>query len=247
MSIRQCTLTDNIAHEGGGIRVEGLGSSLLLVDSTVSGNHAAIGGGLSVANGSTAIIESSTISDNFATQDPTLTSDFDGGGLFVFDANVKIHGSTISQNTGRNWAGGLLAARGSDLTVENSIVANNYLENFPKEKSVDLADRSQGNARSDSRITIQSSIFGTVNSEYIDGGNNLIGVDPRLGPLADNGGPTKSHALLVGSPAIDAGATTNRRPKKDFDQRGEPFIRVVDGDDDGTATADIGAFEFQNR
>jgi hypothetical protein len=65
---------------------------------------------------------------------------------------------------------------------------------------------------------------------------DLLNVDPLLGPLQDNGGPTWTHALLAGSPALDAGDNTDA---PDFDQRGEGFARVVNG------TIDIGAFELQ--
>jgi IPTL-CTERM motif/Chlamydia polymorphic membrane protein (Chlamydia_PMP) repeat len=66
--------------------------------------------------------------------------------------------------------------------------------------------------------------------------NNILGQDPALGPLANNGGPTLTHALLAGSPAIDKGSNPNALA---FDQRGSPFVRTS-----GTQT-DIGAFEVQ--
>jgi hypothetical protein len=62
---------------------------------------------------------------------------------------------------------------------------------------------------------------------------------PMLGPLANNGGPTWTHALLPGSPAIDAGSGVHCQA---FDQRG--YDRPVDGNGDGVAGCDIGAFEF---
>ncbi len=81
-----------------------------------------------------------------------------------------------------------------------------------------------------------------------DANGNLIGgpingiVDPLLGPLADNGGPTQTHALLPGSPAINAG-DPNAMPGVDgvplYDQRGEGFERVAGG------RIDMGAFEVQ--
>jgi hypothetical protein len=74
-----------------------------------------------------------------------------------------------------------------------------------------------------------ASILGTTTG-------NLLGVDPFLGPLADNGGPTRTMALLPGSPAIDAGDTTNPPA---YDQRGTGFARVVG------AGIDVGAFEAQ--
>jgi hypothetical protein len=61
-------------------------------------------------------------------------------------------------------------------------------------------------------------------------------IDPLLEPLADNGGPTQTMALLPGSPAIDAG---NNAYATDWDQRGAPFRRIVNG------VIDIGAFEVQ--
>jgi streptogramin lyase len=81
------------------------------------------------------------------------------------------------------------------------------------------------------RNTIIYQLFGSLGS---DNDHNLIGVDARLGPLQDNGGPTQTMALLAGSPAISAGDAT---AAPDFDQRG--FARVVGG------TIDIGAFELQ--
>jgi hypothetical protein len=70
--------------------------------------------------------------------------------------------------------------------------------------------------------------------------NDLSNTDPLLGPLADNGGPTLTHGLLAGSPAIDAGSLDCPPPARD--QRG--YGRPVDGDSDDQAICDIGAFEF---
>ena len=78
----------------------------------------------------------------------------------------------------------------------------------------------------------------------LNGTGNTTGVDPNLGPLVENGGPTKTHALLSGSPAIDAGDPDGCKDpwaSLDVDQRGE--IRPYDGDGDGTAVCDIGAYE----
>ncbi len=63
-----------------------------------------------------------------------------------------------------------------------------------------------------------------------------------LGPLADNGGPTMTRALRPGSPAIDAGVAADC---PDTDQRGRP--RPIDGDGDGVATCDAGAYELNPR
>ena len=77
-----------------------------------------------------------------------------------------------------------------------------------------------------------------VDAFALTGGDNISDDNPRLGPLADNGGPTQTHALLPGSRAIDAGDPNFSAPP-DFDQRGMPFVRVSDG------RIDMGAFEYQ--
>jgi hypothetical protein len=84
--------------------------------------------------------------------------------------------------------------------------------------------------------TISNSIFGGGLEGFRDGGENQIGIDPMLNPLADNGGSTKTFALRPESPAIDAGKSTGDSPQ--FDQRGSPFSRHI-GD-----SPDIGAYEF---
>jgi len=73
--------------------------------------------------------------------------------------------------------------------------------------------------------------------------HNLIDVDPALGPLADNGGPVLTHARLPGSPAVDAGSDP-AAIGAGLTRDGRGFYRFADGDGDGTATVDIGAYEF---
>src|SRR4029077_20088909 len=73
---------------------------------------------------------------------------------------------------------------------------------------------------------------------YLTGPGDQINTDPMLGPLQDNGGSTFTHALLLGSPAIDA-ADPNFTPPPFFDQRGSGFDRVVNG------RIDKGSFEVQ--
>ena len=109
------------------------------------------------------------------------------------------------------------------------------------------------------RFTLPGRIYTSLGRNLVGAGTGCpsdgpgdILVDPDevsnqiLGPLQDNGGPTETHALLTGSPAIDAGeavcADVDGNPLT-TDQRGA--LRPVDGNDDGVAACDIGAFELQ--
>ena len=88
-------------------------------------------------------------------------------------------------------------------------------------------------------FSVNYSLIGTgVVPDAGTSGNNVVTNNPLIGPLADNGGPTETHALLVGSPAIDAGNPGFTSPP-DFDQRGTGFPRVSLG------RIDMGAYEFQ--
>ncbi|MEM8678239.1 MAG: choice-of-anchor Q domain-containing protein, partial [Planctomycetota bacterium] len=148
-------------------------------------------------------------------------------------------------------AGGIYGSSNKfpQFTLENSILATN------QGPAPDLQ-------LSPGPMTIRYSLIGTnIGSGLIeapigspDADGNLIGgpmygaIDPRLGPLTDNGGLSFTHGLLPGSPAIDAGdrnaiAGTGNVPF--YDQRGEPFGRVVDGDAFPDASIDMGSFELQ--
>ena len=85
--------------------------------------------------------------------------------------------------------------------------------------------------------------FGNLIGKPIGKGGSGV-IDAKLGALTNNGGPTWTHALLPGSPAIDAGAIVSGSPLG-FDQRGAPFSRMVDGNADGVVRIDIGAYESQ--
>ena len=135
------------------------------------------------------------------------------------------------------------------MTIANSIVAGN---------TTDLELRQGG-----STLIIRHSLIGDNRGTDLseapvgspDANGNFVGgpvggvIDPRLGPLTDNGGVTSTHALLPGSPAIDAGdplAVAGIDGVHFHDQRGEPYARVVDGNGDGVARIDMGAHERQS-
>ena len=245
VTVTGSTISDNSANSkfdiafGGGIAA---GDVVTVTNSTISGNSAnsnidfAYGGGIIAFDVVT--VTNSTISSNSATGVKFGA----GGGIAAFD-DVTVTDSTISGNSvpGANSSGGGIWIEDDPVTIENSIVAGNHAD------SGTSPDLSPGSGP----LTIRYSLIGDNTGTGLapapvgmpDANGNLIGtaaspIDPMLGPLQDNGGPTFTHALLPGSPAINAG-DPGFVPPPDFDQRGDPFVRVLDG------RIDMGAFERQ--
>lgn len=245
MVIRASTITGNTASRGAGISIDG-GGVLVIESTTISGNTASLqGGGIMIdrLDNADITIRASTIHGNAAQDGGGLfsraggktelsivsttfsknTAEENGGGiymeqfspeLFKFAHNTVVNNRTDSDNNGSGSGGGLhLAFR--TLTLDHTIVANN--------RGTD---------------GVLDDVSGTFVNHF-----SLVGVPVGpLGPLADNGGPTLTHALLEGSLAINAG-NPNWQPGTDpgaeSDQRGMPFARVANGQ------IDVGAYEQQ--
>lgn len=185
------------------------------IDSNTSGGRA---GAIASFNPLTVI--NSTISGNRAQSDIA-------GGLFLrWPSTLEMDSSTVTANQSALDGGGIwLNAPGSQ--IRSSIVYGNSTD-------IGNADNMYGLA---APVTINgaANIFGS-RSALITVPTDTLDVDPLLRPLAANGGPTRTHALGTGSPAIDAGSNPAALIN---DQRGSGFVRV-----NGSA-ADIGAFEVQ--
>jgi hypothetical protein len=154
-----------------------------------------------------------------------------GGGIKNGYGTLTVINSTVSGNSAVNgtFGGGGIENFGGTLMLKNSIIAGNTAAGSGPDILSDVAISS--NARN--FIGITSGIFGGVQpSDKTTATHGSI----NLGPLANNGGPTRTHALLVGSPAIDAGDNTAAAALT-TDQRGTGFPRIVN------STVDIGAFE----
>ena len=231
LTVVNSRIYDNTAH---GLRV-GVNSSATVLNSLISGNSAHYGAGIS--NSANLTLVNSTVSGNSST--------LDGGGLRNSDpvASTTLINTTVTNNTadsdGDNFGngGGLHVDQGT-TTIRDSIVAGNEDGSF----TTDYPDCS-GNLFSDGYNLIQSTAGCTISGITT---GNLTGVDPLLDTLQDNGGPTLTHALLDGSPAIDAGSPAvcedANGASLTTDQRG--YVRPVDGDGSGSARCDIGAFEY---
>jgi uncharacterized repeat protein (TIGR01451 family) len=202
---------------GAGLLVSG--GTVTLTGMLFTGNTAVSGGGAVASSGGTLNVYNSTIDTNTATN---------GGGVYHDTAGtVALVNDTITSNTangdvgsgpvvGGGDSGGVMSLGGTTTTAKNTIIALN--------SAGTNADQS-----------------GVTNS-----GNNVIGTDPQVGSLANNGGPTKTRALALTSPAVDAGDNAAATAAGlTTDQRGTNFPRVADSADaDATATVDIGAFEL---
>ena len=149
---------------------------------------------------------------------------FHGGGLWLTDGSVTITSSTIVENDvldGTTAGGIMVATFGApvDVTIQNSIVAGNGLYDCQVEGGAAAVLTSLGN-----------NVFGDDSCGSATG--DQTSTDPLIGPLADNGGPTLTHALQAGSPAIDA---ANADACSATDQRG---VARPQG-----AGCDVGAYE----
>lgn len=235
---------------GGGI-LYGTNSTVTVTNSTISGNSASGGAGISNSSGGTLTVTNSTISGNSA-------GNLGGGGIFSGSGVLNVTNSTISGNMSTDSGGGGIINGGTG-TVTNSTISNNSTSGGADGGGI----RNAGTVNSRNSIIAGNTassgapdFFGTLTSQ----GHNLIGntsgmsgtvatditnVNPLLGPLANNGGPTQTMALLPGSPAINAGDNCvlddTCTPALGFslttDQRDAGFSRIV-----GT-NVDIGAFE----
>jgi predicted outer membrane repeat protein len=244
-TVSASSFSRNSATWGGGAIFNG-GGTLTVTASVFSGNSTSYTGGGMLNNG-TLTVTGSTFRGNSATALPngfdgagggiynntmlTVTaSTFQGnsayllgGGIETFGGRLIITASTFSGNSAKS--GGGIFSEGT-LTMRNTLLARNTAQRGPD-------------------------VFGSLTSK----GHNLIGdgsdgsgyaaidlvgtsaspIDPKLGPLQDNGGPTWTMALLPGSPAIGAGGPTD----SEWDQRGPGYGRSVNG------LTDIGAYEVQ--
>jgi hypothetical protein len=242
LSVMNCTVSNNsTGGTGGGICAEN-NATLTIESSTLSGNYAGdYGGGM--ANDGTITINNSTLRDN--------RGEFAAGGIlngFSNSASLTVSNSTLSGNTTQLHGGGI--NNGGQAVITNSTLNGNSGMNGGAivNRLGTLEIKNTVLNRGDVGPNILNDT-GTVTSQgynlcddncagVLNGPGDQVNTEPLLGPLQDNGGPTFTHALLLGSPAIDAG-DPNFTPPPFFDQRGPGFDRVVNG------RIDKGSFEVQ--
>ena len=212
---------------GAGIACPWYNIRLTIINSLISSNYNPSGGGaIMLGNGGIGAITNTTFSGNVAGGA--------GGAVYTQDAaSLSLDSCTITGNTAGEYGGGGIHnfAGSTSYDVRNCVVAGN---------TADVGPDCYGPIAS-----LDFNLIGNTNGCTITGTttHDIYNQDPLLGPLADNGGPTWTHALLAGSPAIDHGSSNGLTT----DQRGKTrpcnFASTPDADDG----SDIGAFEVQGR
>ena len=257
------TVSGNRAfYYGGGLYLRGSGGTAI-VQSTISGNTARQAGGIYVGDTAGAAMLLSTVTDNTAGVLPDGTAGAPG-------TLPAVHGIQVGGGTRTDSVGpaarrhGPVRARGAERdhdgkTHEPAPGGAHGLEEAPPAPGtlqlIGVIAAGNGNLDvgdyRDEAVSVESlaSVLGTVeNHPWVTvtdfGGTqrDATAAALALGPLADNGGPTKTHALLPGSVAIDAGPDPSVLPTfpgGEYDQRGEPYARVSGG------KVDVGAYEVQ--
>jgi len=215
LNLSDCTVSGNTGYNGGGI-VAG-SASVAIARSTISGNiaYGTTGGGGIFVNGTSSSVQliNSTISGNSAA--------VDGGGILAYAGNLAISSNTITANAANRNGGGLCRLVGTTAVANTIVAGNNALQPDVAGAFSTSGSNLIGKIGTATGFTAASDKKGTVASP----------LDPMLGPLQNNGGPTFTHALLSGSPAVNTGNSPLAA-----DQRGTARPQST-GDD-------IGAFEL---
>jgi predicted outer membrane repeat protein len=253
VSITRCSFSGNSCAQpsGQGGAIGAYGANVTIADSTFQDNNAPVGG--AVFSSSSVTATGSTFANNRAVANTTANVSGDGGAIYggtvnltnctitgntaegttyggggIFATSAAITNCSVANNSAPNANGGGIDTVSGSLTATNSILAGNTAVSGPD---------CSGSLISNDYNLIQNTSGCTITGATT---HNITGVDPLLGPLQNNGGPTMTRALLAGSPAIDAGDPATPLTT---DQRGLP--RPKDGNGDGVAVSDIGAFEVQ--
>jgi CSLREA domain-containing protein len=261
---------------GGLMTMPGVNSTLtdVTADSNTTGNGGGGttgqgGRGAGIANHGIMNIRSSTVSNNVTGTAGTSLGDSGGVGGGIFNgAAMTLVNTTISGNStsGFNAPGGGFYNNGSTVTLTNCTITGNeaithvgngvyqslFVSGITTVQNTIIAQNVGGPDTSGSFNSLGNNLIGNADDStgFHSGdlkGNTATPLNALLGPLAANGGPTMTHALLAGSPALDGGNNDFGLSTEDIapltDQRGAG--RIADSPDaDSIATVDIGAYEF---
>jgi hypothetical protein len=232
LTLTASTVSGNASDGGGGIANSG-GGTLAVTISTISGNRAGNAGGIGNFNGGTVILTGSTVASNqagggvfglgggvYSRDAGTLTitrstisgnsAGAGGGGISIVYGTATITGSTISGNSAES--GGGVNVFIATATVVGSLITGNSASAGSEITNVGTVNLNAFNLIGDSSNTTTQALYGGVSAGATDilatsNGTNPTALAAIIAPLANNGGPTKTHALVAGSPAINAGSS----------------------------------------
>lgn len=252
LSVSGVVFSGNRSTRSGGAALQvGYASAVTISDSSFIGNDARGSGGALYMRYLTGevTISTSTFADNLGSDGGAIriysspgdlaiynstmtgnTASYTGGAVSTqFYGSVSVVFSTVTDNTAGTAGGGLFVdANAAELVLSGSIVAGNG-----------AGDSGTDEIESQVGATEAHNLIEGPVSGFTPDATDVVGLDPRLAPLADNGGPTLTRALGAGSPAIDVGPVAFSFPGDTSDQRGAPFLRISGG------RSDVGAFEVQ--
>jgi hypothetical protein len=254
LELNQSEVIGNVSNvHGGGIYTQQPdqgNATLVLIDTTVDDNETVLNGGGIYNLRDDVRITRSTISNN-------RTTDGNGAGIFN-EGNLTVANSTLSGNTAdadgggiyNNFSGGNALLLNITVTLNQSLgLLNSGIHNSGRATDVRMGNSivAGNNVDCSGPITSLGNNLDGDGTCLLAAAGDRPNADANLGPLADNGGPTLTHALLTDSDAIDAGneAICQAPPVDGIDQRG--VERPQDGDGVGGAVCDIGAFELEEE
>jgi large repetitive protein len=270
LHINASRIVGNQASIGGGIFNTGY---LAITGSVILSNTATQYGGGGVFNNKNAQLTNVALARNATPQaggglenwgwaaltNVTLSGNqagYSGGGIYA-DGPMTLTNVTVVNNTADSGhgigdgnggdGGGIYVDSGLAVLLRNSILSNNHDLSLERPNCSVVTTGYPGLLASDGYNLLADNTgceFAPTDGDQV--GTGASPLDPLLGPLADNGGATLTHALLPGSPALDAGNPAGCTDALDEpllnDQRG--YVRPVDGDADNVARCDIGAYEW---
>jgi fibronectin-binding autotransporter adhesin len=244
LNLEQLHIRDSTASNNAGGVLHTGSETLVIRDSTISGNNAVggDGGGIVIADGTVFVINS-TVSGSSALGQ--------GGGIQVDNAaaTVTVTNTTVTGNSVIGSTGGGINISTGTLRLNNTIVAGNFSVGGTSANDIGgvVDSQSTTNVIGDS-ATAGGLTHGTFGNSLGVSGNGILNTLELLDPVLNNhGGTTPTHALVDSGIAVDTGTNllsvdeSNNRLL--FDQRGDPIPREFDGDGNETILVDIGAFE----